>query len=241
MGSDGEATDSILAQTDRILRSLRNEAAKLRTASSGPVSEGAGAKPENNVRLVLIEQTVVLAECLAQAIRVYTDLSSPVRTHITKGVVAGDGTTGSVSHDAKPQTPVSQQGPPSAATAMTLTPISAIIAGGKARGNEQKLEPRPAAERDEKKDHVVLEGLQLEVNHRRQAVLPGCGLYDPKFQRLAEFARAEGELPDFWIRDAKGVLIPDPDRYTDSDSFQRSAFRHLERALYRVCTHKRLL
>lgn len=83
-----------------------------------------------------------------------------------------------------------------------------------------------------KYDVVEMEGYELRVNHARMAVLPGCGLYDEKFQRLARLALEQGELPPYWTW-KNGILMPDA-IYKDHNSFYKSAYRHVEFGLYRI-------
>ena len=99
----------------------------------------------------------------------------------------------------------------------------------------------PIIENSEQEEYVYIAGFELRVNTEREAVLPGCGLYDKRFQVLAEYALEHGELPDYWHRDRNGHLTPDRSRYSYHDSFSRSAYRHLERALYRIAKADGLL
>ena len=95
--------------------------------------------------------------------------------------------------------------------------------------------PKPGTE------WVSIGGHELKVNTEREAVLPGCGLFNEKFQDLARFAQQRGELPDFWVEDEQGNLIPRRDRYSYDESWTRSAYRHLERALFRIAQSDGLL
>jgi hypothetical protein len=87
------------------------------------------------------------------------------------------------------------------------------------------------------RETVQMEGYTLEVNHPRQSILPGSGLRDAQFQELARFALDRGEFDGRrhspWVR-RNGYLSPDPEDYIDEASFERSAYRHLEKALYRI-------
>jgi hypothetical protein len=90
-------------------------------------------------------------------------------------------------------------------------------------------------------ERVTIAGEDVGVNERRQAVLLGCNLFDERFQRLARHARDREELPACWAMDEKGLLAPQRSRYGSQASWMRSAYRHLEMALFRIAREDGLL
>jgi len=109
--------------------------------------------------------------------------------------------------------------------------------GGSA-GETDRLAPRRA------RDTVRILDYTLEVNHRRKAVLPASGLRDRQFQDLARYALSRGEFNhrrhSKW-EERNGYLAPDPEDFTDNISWERSAYRHLEKALYRIAVKDGLI